>query len=46
MEQEIRFGGSAYNSAASANDTWEIEVAGWSEEVDNSTVNSVRMTRR
>jgi len=43
---QIRFGGSAYNSAASANDTWEIEVAGWSEEVDNSTVNSVRMTRR
>ena len=43
---QIRFGGSAYDSTASANDTWEIEVAGWQEEVDNSAVNSVRMTRR
>ena len=43
---QIRFSGSAYNSEASANDTWEIEVAGWQEEVDNSAVNSIRMTRR
>ena len=43
---QIRFSGSAYNSEASAGDTWEIEVAGWQEEVDNSAINSVRMTRR
>ena len=42
---EIRFSGSAYNSSASAGDTWEIEVAGWQEEVDNSAINSVKMTR-
>ena len=42
---QIRFGGSAFDSTASANDTWEIEVAGWQEEVDNSTINSVKMTR-
>jgi len=43
---QIRFGGSAYDSSASSGDTWEVEVAGWGEEVDNSAINSVRMTRR
>ena len=43
---QIRFGGSADNSVATANNEWEIEVAGWQEEVDNSAINSVRMTRR
>ena len=43
---EIRFAGAADNSEASLNDEWEIEVAGWGEEVDNSAVNSVKMTRR
>jgi len=43
---EIRFGGSADDSAASQDDEWEVEVMGWQEEVDNSAVNSVRMTRR
>jgi len=42
---QIRFGGSADDSVATANNEWEIEVAGWQEEVDNSTINSVRMTR-
>lgn len=42
---EIRFGGSADDSVATANNEWECEVAGWQEEVDNSTVNSVKMTR-
>ena len=42
---EIRFGGSADTTEAAANDEWEIEVSGWQEEVDNSTINSVRMTR-
>ena len=43
---QIRFGGSAKDSVAVLNNEWEIEVAGWQEEVDNSTINSVRMTRR
>ena len=43
---EIRFGGSADDSVATINNEFEIEVAGWQEEVDNSAVYSVRMTRR
>ena len=43
---EIRFGGSTDSTQAAASDEWEIEVAGWQEEVDNSAINSVRMTRR
>ena len=43
---QIRFGGSADDSVATANNEWECEVAGWAEEVDNSAINSVRMTRR
>ena len=43
---QIRFGGSAKASVATATNEWEIEVAGWQEEVDNSTINSVKMTRR
>ena len=43
---EIRFSGSADDSVATANNEWEIEVSGWQEEVDNSVINSVRMTRR
>ena len=47
---EIRFGGANMTSAsggtaATLDDEWEIEVAGWQEEVDNSAINSVRMTR-
>jgi len=42
---EIRFGGSADDSVATADDEWEMEVAGWREEVDNSSINSVKMTR-
>ena len=42
---EIRFGGSSDTSEAAVNDEWEVEVAGWAEEVDNSTVNSIKMTR-
>tara|TARA_R100001082_G_scaffold70991_2_gene40445 strand:- start:2 stop:1255 length:1254 start_codon:yes stop_codon:yes gene_type:complete len=42
---EIRFGGSSDSSVATANDEWEMEVAGWREEVDNSSINSVKMTR-
>ena len=46
---QIRFGGSADDSTANASvtpDEWEIEVSGYAEEVDNSAINSVRMTRR
>ena len=43
---QIRFGGSAKDSVATANNEWEVEVTGWQEEVDNSTINSVKMTRR
>ena len=42
---EIRFSGSADSTQAAANDEWEVEVAGWQEEVDNSTMNSIKMTR-
>jgi hypothetical protein len=42
---EIRFGGSTDSTQAAANDEWEIEVAGWQEEVDNSAINSIKMTR-
>ena len=52
---EIRFG--AENATASSaagisaseatlNDEWEVEVSGLFEEVDNSSVNSIKMTRR
>mgnify|MGYP003131132348 FL=1 len=43
---QIRFGGVSDTTQAAANDEWEVEVAGWQEEVDNSAINSVRMTRR
>ena len=43
---QIRFGGSTKSSVATTNDEWEIEVHGWQEEVDNSSINSVKMTRR
>ena len=42
---QIRFGGSTDSSTATANDEWEIEVAGFQEEVDNSAMNNVKMTR-
>ena len=43
---QIRFGSSAHDSTASSGDTWEVEVQGWQNEVDNSAINSVRMTRK
>jgi len=42
---EIRFAGSADATEAAINDEWEVEVAGYLEEVDNSAMNSVKMTR-
>lgn len=43
---QIRFAGAAHNSTAAENDVWEIEVQGWQNEVDNSALNTVKMTRR
>ena len=43
---QIRFSGSTDTTQAVANNEWEIEVSGWQEEVDNSAINSVRMTRQ
>ena len=42
---QIRFGGSTKTSVASANDEWEIEVAGYNEEVDSSNIKSGKITR-
>ena len=43
---EIRFSGKNDASVATASNEWEVEVAGWQEEVDNSAINTVKMTRR
>ena len=43
---QIRFAGTNFDSTAAANDVWEIEVHGWSEEVDSNTLKPIRMTRR
>ena len=43
---EIRFAGEADDTVAALNDEWEVEVSGLFEEVDNSSVNSIKMTRR
>ncbi len=42
---QIRFAGSADNSAAVQNDEWEIEVAGKSEHTDNASIRTVKLTR-
>ena len=43
---EIRFAGTDFNSAAVLYDTWEVEVAGWGEEVDSNSLKNIRMTRK
>ena len=43
---EIRFSGKNDASVATASNEREVEVAGWQEEVDNSAINTVKMTRR
>ena len=45
---QIRFGGSTDSSTANASgtaDEWEIEVAGYNEEVDSSNIKSGKVTR-
>ena len=43
---QIRFAGTNFDSTAAVNDTWEIEVSGFAEEVDSSSLKPIRMTRR
>ena len=43
---QIRFDSPSSTSAAVLSDEWEVEVHGEFEEVDNSTLNSVKMTRK
>ena len=43
---QIRFAGTDFNSTAAVDDIWEVEVMGWSEEVDANSLQPIRMTRR
>jgi hypothetical protein len=43
---QVRFEGTNFDSTATANDIWEVEVMGWSEEVDSNNLQPIRMTRR
>ena len=43
---QLRFEGTNFDSTAAANDIWEVEVMGWSEEVDSGSLKPIRMTRR
>ena len=42
---EIRFSGSTDASVATASNEWEVEVAGYYEEIDNANVRSIKATR-
>lgn len=43
---QVRFAGTDFNSTATVDDIWEVEVMGWSEEVDANSLQPIRMTRR
>ena len=43
---QIRFAGTNFDSTATVNDTWEIEVTGWAEEVDSSSLKHIKLTRK
>ena len=43
---QVRFAGTDFDSTATANDIWEVEVQGWTEEVDSNSLKPIRMTRR
>lgn len=43
---QVRFAGTDFNSTAAVDDIWEVEVMGWSEEVDANSLQPIRMTRR
>ena len=42
---QIRFGGSADDSVATINNEFEVEVAGYNEEIDSSNIKSGKVTR-
>ena len=42
---EIRFSGSTDSSVATASNEWEVECMGYSEEIDNANVRSIKATR-
>ena len=43
---QVRFQGTDFDSTAAVNDVFEVEVSGWSEEVDSGSLKPIRMTRR
>ena len=43
---QIRFSGETKTSVATATNEWEVEVQGWTEEVDSNSLKPIRMTRR
>ena len=43
---QVRFAGTDFDSTATTNDTWEVEVQGYTEEVDSNSLKPIRMTRR
>ena len=43
---QIRFAGNTKTSVATATNEWEVEVQGWTEEVDSNSLKPIRMTRR
>ena len=43
---QIRFAGNTKTSVATATNEWEVEVQGWTEEVDSNSLKPIRMTRK
>ena len=43
---QVRFSGTDFDSTAAANDIFEVEVQGYTEEVDSNSLKPIRMTRR
>jgi hypothetical protein len=43
---QVRFAGTDFDSTATVDDVWEVEVMGWSEEVDSNNLQPIRMTRK
>jgi len=43
---QVRFSGTDFSSTTNIGDIWEVEVQGWSEEVDVNSLKPIRMTRR
>ena len=43
---QVRFAGTNFDSTAALDDVFEVEVMGYSEEVDSNTLKPIKMTRR